>query len=112
MARFHLRPREEKKKERPAVSDDFIYDEPEEDSSSAIASDTPEEALKKLRGDSEKAVDAEKDPEESEKAAESMQAFRKKAFGLAPKREWGVSHTGLNPKTSSLVTHRTATYTI
>ncbi|MBR2663381.1 MAG: rod shape-determining protein MreC [Clostridia bacterium] len=79
MARFHLRPREEKKKERPAVSDDFIYDEPEEDSSSAIASDTPEEALKKLRGGSEKTVVSEKDPEESEKTVESMQAFRKKA---------------------------------
>ena len=86
--RFRLRPREEKKAVRPTVSDDFIYDEPEE-SSSPSASDTPEEALRKLRGD--------RAPDEAESgkadqgtssgdsgssddaaSAEAMKSFRKK----------------------------------
>ena len=84
MARFHLRPREEKKKDRPAVSDDFIYDEPKEDASASVVSDTPEEALRKLRGesgrdakDSDKA-DQPEEKEEPEKSADAMRAFRKK----------------------------------
>ncbi len=52
MPRFKWPGREEKKDPRPDLLDDFIYDEPEdaspEDSSS---SDTPEEALNKLRQD-------------------------------------------------------------
>lgn len=57
MPRFRLRPRENKKENRPAVTDDFIYDEPEAESSSA-ASDTPEEALRKLRGNGSAEEDA------------------------------------------------------
>ena len=44
MARF--RSRRPEKEEKPVVSDDFIYDEPSEPS----ASETPDEALAKLRG--------------------------------------------------------------
>lgn len=60
MPRFNLRPRSDAKSERPAVTDDFIYDEPEDASSPSLASDTPEEALRKLRGDK---------PEEAEESA-------------------------------------------
>ena len=49
MARFSLRPRD-RQKDRPPVSDDFIYDDPDA-SSSPLPSDTPEEALRKLRVD-------------------------------------------------------------
>ncbi len=49
MARFLSR--KEKKDSRPVVRDDFIYNEPE-DSLSGSVSDTPEEALKKMLGDS------------------------------------------------------------
>ena len=53
MARFKWKKREEKKDPRPAVTDDFIYDEPRSDAASSVASDTPEDALRKLRGDPE-----------------------------------------------------------
>ena len=46
MARFLSR--NKKEDSRPPVKDDFIYDEPKE-AASDIASDTPEEALRKLR---------------------------------------------------------------
>ena len=46
MARFLSR--NKKEDSRPPVKDDFIYDEPK-DAASDIASDTPEEALRKLR---------------------------------------------------------------
>ena len=47
MARFKWKKREEKKDPRPAVTDDFIYDEPRSDAASSVASDTPEDALRK-----------------------------------------------------------------
>lgn len=50
MARFFSRTKKEDP--RPVVKDDFIYDEPA-DSASPVSSDTPEEALRKLRGDRE-----------------------------------------------------------
>ena len=50
MARFKWPSRGEQKPARPAVSDDFIYDEPEGDSAAeTTASDTPEQALDRLR---------------------------------------------------------------
>lgn len=50
MARFRPLSRGKKEDPRPSVKDDFIYDEPA-DAPSSFASDTPEEALRKLRGD-------------------------------------------------------------
>ncbi len=50
MARF--RKEKKKKAERPLVSDDFIYDDPDAESplrSENVASDTPDEALRKMR---------------------------------------------------------------
>ncbi len=49
MARFRPLSRGKKEDSRPEVRDDFIYDEPDA-APSGIASDTPEEALRKLRG--------------------------------------------------------------
>ena len=87
LARFHLRPREEKKKDIPVVSDDFIYDEPEDNTSAAVVSDTPEEALRKLRGkpdgDSSAGIKPEEVSEKNEKTAEAMRAFGKKARASA-----------------------------
>ena len=92
MARFRLHPREEKKTVRPAVSDDFIYDEPEKAASPA-ASDTPEEALKKLRGnrsgDESETVRHVSEDEACEstdslpESPEAIRAFRKKARGTS-----------------------------
>ena len=51
MARFRPLSRGKKEDPRPDVTDDFIYDEPAVDPASAFSqSDTPEEALRKLRG--------------------------------------------------------------
>ena len=51
MARFKWPSRGEQEAARPVVSDDFIYDEPEGDSAAetSTASDTPEQALDRLR---------------------------------------------------------------
>ena len=56
MARFRPLSRHKKEDPRPDVKDDFIYDEPE-DNASGASSDTPEEALRKLRGDKAPADD-------------------------------------------------------
>ena len=47
-----LKKRNKKQKEvRPIVVDDYIYNDPEDaDSEDSIASDTPDEAIRKLRG--------------------------------------------------------------
>ena len=83
MARFRLRSREEKKTDRPVVSDDFIYDDPGGESS-PVASDTPEEALEKLRGsrseEPEGGFSGEEDvPDEPEESAASRKKHRKPA---------------------------------
>lgn len=88
MARFKLRPREKSKDSRPTVSDDFIYDEPRA-ADASIASDTPEEALKKLRGGNPPPKDpasAEPETEEtpSAKSPKSFDAFRKKTRTASP----------------------------
>ena len=90
MPRFRLRPRENKKENRPAVTDDFIYDEPEPQSSSP-ASDTPEEALRKLRGGraaEDGASDLSEDALESENpdsasSGKSIRDFRNRARGTS-----------------------------
>ena len=75
MARFKMRIRENKPVVRPTVTDDFIYEEPKNDSS---PSDTPEEALEKLRGprkpETEETPDAPADSVSSD--LEDIQAFR------------------------------------
>ena len=90
MPRFRLRPRENKKENRPAVTDDFIYDEPEPQSSSPT-SDTPEEALRKLRGGraaEDGASDLSEDALESENpdsvsSGKSIRDFRNRARGTS-----------------------------
>ena len=87
IARFRLRPREEKAV-RPTVSDDYIYDEPEKTSPSS-GSDTPEEALRKLHGNHSdagtKSGEAEEDgvsvdsgSGKNAASAETINSFRKK----------------------------------
>ena len=49
MARLRINKRRQDD-QRPAVSDDFIYDEPDQPVSAVPDSDTPEEAVRKLRG--------------------------------------------------------------
>ena len=58
MARFRWGRKEEKNPSRPTVSDDFIYDDPDGDATSGVASDTPEDALRKLREQPEPAPDS------------------------------------------------------
>ena len=52
MARFKWGKREKSESTRPVVSDDFIYDDPDDPASgsASVASDTPEDALRKFRG--------------------------------------------------------------
>ena len=54
MARFKWKKREDSSSSRPAVSDDFIYDDPTDSSleTGASSSDTPEDALRKFRNES------------------------------------------------------------
>ena len=74
MARFRPLSRGKKEDDRPLVKDDFIYDEPAEPSTS-IASDTPEEALRKLRGGAapEPEASAEASPREAGESAGAAQ---------------------------------------
>ncbi len=69
MARFR---KEKKEQERPVVTDDFIYDDPDSDSPSTPekeASDTPDEALRKLK--KQEASEEKAEPSSSESAPES-----------------------------------------
>ena len=52
MAKFRWGNRDRDKNDRPAVTDDFIYDDPDQGAGASAqqGSDTPEEALRKLQG--------------------------------------------------------------
>ena len=76
MARFRPLFRGKKEDSRPDVKDDFIYDEPAE-VSSGIASDTPEEALRKLRGESAESLES---PEAASAAPEASPSGSKPDF--------------------------------
>ena len=101
MARFKMRIREDKSAVRPTVTDDFIYEEPKNDSS---PSDTPEEALEKFRGpkNPEAEADAAAPADSVSSDLEDIQAFRNRV------RKSGtvLLDDDLQPITSSRRSHR------
>ena len=96
MARFKWSKKEEKKPSRPTVSDDFIYDDPDGDAASgaaSVASDTPEDALRKLRKQAE-----------PKKETSSAEAWLRSRRGAEKKKkagdDAGASFTGYNQAAS------------
>ena len=68
MARFH-RNRQPEEDTRPVATDDFIYDETDS-AGDTVLSETPEEAVRKLRGRSVRSAEEESDKSPEEKAVE------------------------------------------
>ncbi|MBQ9210089.1 MAG: rod shape-determining protein MreC [Clostridia bacterium] len=85
MAKFRPLSRGKKEDPRPEMTDDFIYDEPA-DAASDLASDTPEEALRKLRGPEAEIPDLKptEAPEKTDADSSPQPDFRDKLGNFTP----------------------------